>query len=177
MPRVKLFTEKPNFSAVAGWNLSLFALVFALPEPFAYGQVKLYAGRELIAALELQSFTQQLTSKQVQYLTDAVRKALMDAIDPQKYVVMTRESMDVLIPPEERKCLNDACYAVVGKRLQARLLIAGNVKDLGKRFGVTLEAYDGPTGAVLGIEQGEAQDIDELLEKVRAMARRLGQRF
>jgi hypothetical protein len=52
-------------------------------------------------------------------------------------------------------------------------LIAGNVKDLGKRIGVTLEAYDGPTGAVLGIEQGEGQDIDELLEKVRAMARQI----
>jgi len=173
MPRVKLLAEKPNFSAVVGWNLCLFALVLALPEPFAYGQVKLYEGRELIAALELQSFTQQLTSEQVQYLTDAVRKALADAIDPQRYTVMTRESMDVLIPPEERKCLNDACYAVVGKRLQARLLLAGNVKDLGKRIGVTLEAYDGPTGAVLGIEQGEGQDIDELLEKVRAMARQI----
>jgi TolB-like protein len=158
-------------------NLSLARETAEFPQPFSRQQVKLYEGRKLIAVLELQSSSEKLIYKEVQYLTDVVRKDLTDAIDPEKYIVMTREIMDVIVPPEERKCFDAYCYAVVAKRLQARFLIAGNVKDFGERIGVTLEAYDGPTGAVLGIEQGEAQDIQELLKKVRAMARRLGQRF
>jgi len=153
--------------------VSVVILVWESSNLLARDYAKSLESRELIAALELQSSSRRLSPGDVQYLADAVRKALSDAIDPEKYAVMTRENMDLIIPPEERKCLNEACYAIVGKRLQARYVVAGSVKDIGKLIGVTLEAYEGPTGTLLGVEQGEAQDIDDLLKVVRLMASKL----
>lgn len=134
---------------------------------------KSFEKRELIAALEIQSFSKRVSTDDAQYLSDAVRKVLSDATDPDKYVVMTRENMDLLISPEERRCLNEACYAVVAKRLQAKILIAGNVRDIEDQIGITLEAYEGATGAVLGIEQGEGRNLSEILNALRGMAPRL----
>jgi TolB-like protein len=157
-----------------GLLLAVFFCVLrsGFPELQAREQ-KSFEKRELIAALEIQSFSKRVSTDDAQYLSDAVRKVLSDATDPDKYVVMTRENMDLLISPEERRCLNEACYAVVAKRLQAKILIAGNVRDIEDQIGITLEAYEGATGAVLGIEQGEGRNLSEILKALREMAPRL----
>jgi len=51
----------------------------------------------------------RLSLDDVQYVTDAVRKAAADGLDLSRYTVMTRETMDIIVPPEQRKCLNDKC--------------------------------------------------------------------
>lgn len=129
--------------------------------------------KELVAVLELERRTQRLSDQDVQYVTDALRKAASDALDPVRYIVMTRENMDLIVPPQEQKCLSGMCYAEVGRRLQARYVVGGNIRDFGNQFGVTLEAYESATGAVLGVEQGEAKDVASVLALVRRLAPKL----
>jgi len=148
----------------------LAALVAVEPAGPARGQAQM---REMIAVLELERRTQRLKDDEVQYVTDAVRKAASDALDPARYLVMTRENMDLIVPPDERRCLSGMCYAEIGRRLQARYVIGGNVRDFGRRFGVTLEAYESRTGAVLAVEQREADDLDAVLQLVRELSPRL----
>lgn len=124
----------------------------------------------LVAVLEVESRTDRLSGEDLQYVTDAVRKAASDFLDPARYVVMTRENMDIIVPPEERKCMAGMCYAEIGKRLQAKFVVGGNVRHFGNQFGVTLEAYESNTGTVVGMEQGEARDLQGVLALVRNMA-------
>ena len=63
----------------------------------------------LVAVLELDGRSNRLSLDDVQYVTDAVRKAAADGLDLSRYTVMTRETMDIIVPPEQRKCLNDKC--------------------------------------------------------------------
>jgi hypothetical protein len=90
-------------------------------------------------------------------------------------MVMTRESMDVIIPPEKRVCLNNACYAEVARQLNAHYLIGGNVKDVAGNLALTMEAYDG-NGVLLESELGEADDVKQLLSLVRQLAPKLFKR-
>jgi len=149
--------------------LVVVAVAIAAGGGAVLGQV---APKALVAVLELDVRTRRLTIENAQYLTDAVRKAASDALDTKRFWVMTRESMDVIVPPEERRCMNNLCYAAIGKRLQAQYVIGGNLVDVGGLIGITLEAYD-KDGGLLGSEQGEAKDLPEALALVRRLAPQL----
>jgi len=143
----------------------LFLVIFGTPLT-AEGKEKIK--QKLVAVLEIACDSQRISYKEAQYLSDAVRKAASDALDPKDFMVMTRENMDIIIPPEERVCTNTMCYAKVAQRLTAEYLIGGNIRDFAGRFGLTLEAYDGK-GVLLGSEQGEADTTFELLTLVRQL--------
>lgn len=49
--------------------------------------------------LELEGRSPCLSVEDAQYVTDSVWKAATDFLDPAKYVVMTRENMDLIVPP------------------------------------------------------------------------------
>ncbi len=117
------------------------------------------AGLELVAVLELDNRSKRLTLDDIQYVTDAVRKAAAEGLDRRVYHAMTRENMDLIVPPQERVCMSGMCYAEIGRKLQARFVVGGNVRDIGGLFGVTLEAYEARTGVLLASEQGEAKDV------------------
>jgi hypothetical protein len=131
--------------------------------------------QKLVAVLELSGQTKRVSLEEMQYLSDIVRKTAVDALDPNRFMVMTRESMDVIIPPEKRVCLNNACYAEVARQLNAHYLIGGNVKDVAGNLALTMEAYDG-NGVLLGSELGEADDVKQLLSLVRQLAPKLFKR-
>jgi len=155
-------------------KVAIFACLFLLTllEPRMKVQGQGIPKQKLVAVLELSGQTKRVSLEEMQYLSDIVRKTAIDALDPNRFVVMTRESMDVIIPPEKRVCLNNVCYAEVARQLNAHYLIGGNVKDFAGKLALTMEAYDG-RGVLLGSELGEAKDLDGLLNLVRDRARNL----
>jgi hypothetical protein len=161
---------------VLAWlrKVAIFACLFLLTllEPRMKVQAQGIPRQKLVAVLELSGQTKRVSLEEMQYLSDIVRKTAVDALDPNRFVVMTRESMDVIIPPEKRVCLNNACYAEVARQLNAHYLIGGNVKDFAGKLALTMEAYDG-RGVLLGSELGEADDVKQLLSLVRQLAPKL----
>jgi len=161
---------------VLAWlrKVAIFACLFLLTllEPRMKVQGQGVPKQKLVAVLELSGQTKRVSLEEMQYLSDIVRKTAVDALDPNRFVVMTRESMDVIIPPEKRVCLNNACYAEVARQLNAHYLIGGNVKDFAGKLALTMEAYDG-RGVLLGSELGEADDVKQLLSLVRQLAPKL----
>ena len=147
----------------------LVALVLTLAAETVSGQP---ATLERVAVLELDLMTSRLKMEDAQYLTDAVRGAATDTLDPKRFWVMTRENMDLIVPPEERQCMNNLCYAAIGKRLQAQYVVGGSLRDVSGLIGITLEVYD-KNGGLLGSVQGEAKDLREALALVRRLAPQL----
>ena len=149
---------------------SLLFLTMLEPATRVHGQGM--PKQKLVAVLELTGESKRIDYKEMQYLSDAVRNAAVGALDPKEYMIMTRENMDIIISPQERRCLDNACYADVARRLTAHYLIGGNVKDFAGKLALTLEAYEGH-GVLLGSEQGEADDLQGLLKLVRELAPKL----
>ena len=133
----------------------------------------LAAEPETVAVLELENQSKTVTDEEVQFITDMVRKAARDGLDPAKYVVMTRETMEVLVPPSDMQCLAGKCLVEIGKKLQAKYVVGGSVKDFGTEFAITLEAYESKTGMLTGSETGTAATVKEAVPLVQQMAGRL----
>ena len=130
----------------------------------------------LVAVVELEKQSARVSDTEVQFLTDTVRKAAADGLDPARFKVLTRESMEVLLPASKVTCLAGKCLAEIGRTLQARYVVGGNVKDVGSKIGVTLEMYDSGSGALLGSEQGRADSVDDAVTWAQQTAPRLVQR-
>ena len=149
----------------------LVILVLAAPAA-ARGEARADA-RKLVGVLELQNEATGVKTADVAFITDAVRKAAADGLDLQAFSVMTRESMDVLLPAEKITCLAGKCLAEIGRTLQAEFVVGGSIKDVGTKIGVTLEAYRSVSGELLGSEQELADTVDELVAAARLAAPRL----
>ncbi len=130
-------------------------------------------GPDLVAVLELQSTSRAVSVEETQFIAGEVRKAAANDLERAQYVVMTREAMDVLVTPSQLACLAGQCLVEIGRKLQARYVIGGSLRDVGSMLGIALEAYDTRTGALLGSEQERVATVDEAVPQVRRMAGRL----
>ena len=129
--------------------------------------------REAVAVLELENQSSRIKVGEVQFLTDMVRQAARTGMDSSRFRVMTRETMQVMLPAGEMKCLAGECLVEIGKRLQARFVVGGGVKDFGSTIAITLEAYDAKTGMLVGSETGRAANVDQVGSLIEQVGSRL----
>jgi TolB-like protein len=140
--------------------MPVLILVLSLPA-LAQKPPESVATRDNVAVLQMENRCRLVKDSEAEFLTDLLRKAAAEHLDPARFAVMTRETMDVLLPPSEIRCLSGECLAKIGQRLQARFVVGGSLKDVGSRIGITLEAYESATGMLKGSETGTAKDMDE----------------
>ena len=126
-----------------------------------------------VAVLELENQAGRVKVAEVQFITDMVRKAAKDGLDPARFKVMTRETMEVIVPASDMKCLVGKCIVEIGKKLQAKYVVGGSVKDVGTKIAITLEAYETRSGVLTGSETGTATTVDEAVAMVQQMGTRL----
>ena len=129
--------------------------------------------KDPVAVVELQSSSKRLTVDEVQFVTDMVREAARNGLDPARYVVMTRETMEVMVPAPEMRCMAGTCLIDIGKRLQASFVVGGGLKDFGGEIAITLEAYETQGGTLKGATTETAADVKDAGRVVRIMAAKL----
>ena len=134
--------------------------------------------KPLVAVLELVSNTHRITDHEAQYLTDTLRGAIREALDKDSFDIMTRENMDVLVPPQAlRQCDSGRCIVEIGKKLQADFVIGGTVTDVAGRMAFTLQGYESRSGALTGSEQGDSDTVFGLLDRIRKVAPELASKL
>ena len=133
----------------------------------------LAAEAESVAVLELQNDSKRVQVSEVQFLSNNVRKAAKDGLDPARFQVMTRETMQVLVPASEMVCLAGKCIVEIGKKLQAKYVVGGNLSDVGGAIAITLEAYESKTGMLTGTENGTAASVTEAITLIQQMGAKL----
>ena len=126
--------------------------------------------KEPVAVVELQNESTRIKVGEVQFLTDMLRGAARNGLDPAHYSVMTRESMEVMVPAKEMRCMAESCLIDIGKRLQAAFVVGGGMKDVGKEIGITLEAYETQGGTLKGSATETAANVKDAVRVVRTMA-------
>ena len=133
----------------------------------------LAAEAESVAVLELQNDSKRVQVSEVQFLSNNVRKAAKDGLDPARFQVMTRETMQVMVPPSEMVCLAGKCIVEIGKKLQARYVVGGSLSDVGGAIAITLEAYESKTGMLTGTENGTSASVTDAIALIQQMAAKL----
>lgn len=136
------------------------------------------AAKERISILD---FSVSATAKKAvnqdasQDLTQQVRDAATNMIDPAKFEVMTRENILVMLPPG-KKDLSECegqCEVETARNLGSRWHVVGDVKKVGSALVLSIRLYDVLAGTSMSGERIEGAHVDVLVRKVAASAQRL----
>ena len=135
-----------------------------------------------LAVLELRNDA-GLSAAEIAYLTDRVRADASQALPAGAFLVMTRESIEELLPPGVKlvDCLSSQCEVEVGRRIGADYIVSGEVLKFGDELRMNLKAHHCASSAFLGgesaggarladLEEGMAAASDRLFALVRAHA-------
>lgn len=127
-----------------------FAFRAAMVAVVLAGHADAQESRKRVAVLE---FTNEagLKEKEAEQLADDVRGAAL-LLPRDRYLVMTRESILVLLPPGRsfQECVGGQCEVEAGRLVGADLVVAGTVRRFAGDYIVTLKLFDTHAGPFRG---------------------------
>jgi len=112
---------------------------------------------------------------EVAQITDVIRSIVTKNLPP-VFDIMTKPIIEALVPSDQRaRCFGENCLLELGKILQARYIIGGEIRNLQERakIGVTIEAYDVKAGKLLCTEPGDAGNLNEVTQLIQSMTEKL----
>ena len=133
------------------------------------------AAEKKVAVLELTN-TAKITDAEANYLTDLVRDAAVRALSGRGFLVMTRENIYELLPPDMRdltKCTEASCEVEAGRMIGADYLITGEVLRFADEFRGALKVHHSFSGAFLGGETCAGKTLKDLEGGLKEAAGRL----
>ena len=128
-----------------------------------------------VAVLETISEKGVIGRSEKMFLTDKLRehaKAVLPAY--MGYVVMTRENINVMLPPG--KSIEDcegSCLVETGKNIAADYVAQARVGKFGKQFTITMELYETTGNNLVGSFTARKPDAEGLLEEIEREANRV----
>ena len=119
--------------------------------------------------------TAGITPYEVQTITDMVRLEASEALPGQWYLIMTRESILQLLPPDRKNlaACEGECEVETGRNIGADYLVTGDVGRFGRNLQVKVKLYNTKTSDYLGGKIVTAPDIDNLAKPLSDEAAKL----
>ena len=128
-----------------------------------------------VAVLETVAAKNIVTFEEKQYLTDVLRSEAVKALPAeQNFVIMTRENINVMLPPG--KSIEDcegSCLVETGKNIAADYVAQGHVGQFGTDLTITVELYETAGNKLLGSFSSKAQNVTSLENEIRQKSREL----
>ena len=134
-----------------------------------------HASAVKLAVLELRNDA-GLRPAEVAYLTDLVRGDASQALPSESFLVMTRESIQELLPPGMKlvDCLSSSqCEVEVGRKIGADYIVTGEILKFGDELRMSLKAHHCVSGAFLGRESAAGAKLADLENGAAAASGRL----
>lgn len=133
-----------------------------------------HAGVVKLAVLELRNDA-GLGAAEVAYLTDRVRGFASQSLPSSAYLVMTRESIQGLLPAGVKlvDCLSSQCEVEVGRRIGADYIVTGEILKFGDELRMNLKVHHCVSGAFLGSETAGGPRLSDVETGAPAAAGRL----
>ncbi len=121
---------------------------------------------ERVAVLEFRGSGSGLSSGERDYLVDSVvRGAVRRTLPPERYIVMTKETMIELLQGQgisfETVC-EGACELEVGRKIGAHYIVTGSCWRVGGKHQVAIKLYDTKSGNLLSQETVSGVDVEGL---------------
>jgi len=101
-----------------------------------------------------------LTAGETQYLADVLRGVARRTLPADAYILMTRENILDLLPPDRMlsECAG-ACAIEFGRYIEARYVVTGEVTMFGGQLRLTMQLYDTREGNLLAQRLARAEDV------------------
>jgi len=127
-----------------------------------------------VAVLELRNRA-GLTNDEADYLTDKVRDAASRSLANRGFLIITRESMEELLPPGTNltECTDATCEVEIGRRVGADYIVSGEIIRFSGEYRINLKAHQCLSGAFLGSEAAKGQNLMNLEESISQVSTRL----
>jgi hypothetical protein len=117
-----------------------------------------------VAVLETNSQKDLLTPQEKQYLTDVLRGEAVRVLPAeQDWTVMTRESINALLPPEKavEEC-EGACITETGKAISADYVAQARVIQFGSSLAISVELYELADNKLVSSFNGRGGDGEDI---------------
>jgi hypothetical protein len=114
-----------------------------------------------------------LPTQEVDYVTEIVRTEARRALPRDRYLLLTKENIQELLPPDVgvkglESCTGE-CEVEIGRKIGVHYLVTGEIVRFGDELRVTVRLYDAQTGNLLESQKVKGKrsiDLEEPLEKV-----------
>lgn len=129
---------------------------------------------ERVAVLELKNrLPQEITRDEISFLTNEAR-AVVSALPKSHFIVMTRESLQMLIAPGKRleDCVG-TCEVETGRMIGAQWIITGEVVRFGTSLRVSLKLHDTRTGQLISGGSLKGKTVEDLEQPIKEETLRL----
>lgn len=136
--------------------LIIFALV---SESFA---------KVLVAVVETKADDDVLTKQEKFFVTDKLREIASIALPSyQGYSIMTRENIDVMLPPGMtiEEC-EGSCLAETGQKIAVDYIAQARVGRFAEKLSLTMEMYETRSGKLVSSLTGTSSDVESLLDVI-----------
>ena len=157
------------------FSRSLYLWLLPLSSLLIYGQ-SLFAEESpsRIAVLELvKKSNTNISRDEVSFLTDEVRR-VVGYLPTDRFLVMTKESMAVMIEPGKtlEECVGQ-CEVETGRMLNADWIITGELLKFGSSLRASLRLHNTQTGQFVKGESLKGKSVEDLEESIRLSTLRI----
>ncbi|WP_074209719.1 outer membrane beta-barrel protein [Fibrobacter sp. UWB11] len=125
-----------------------------------------------MAVLETLSPKELLTRQERMYLADILRgEAVRILPAEQNWTIMTRENINVMLPPG--KSIEDcegSCLAETGRNIAADYVAQARVSQFGKSLAITAELYETATSKLIASFVGKGETVEDLEKIIKEQA-------
>jgi TolB-like protein len=157
--------EESNVKRIAIVFFWLAIILTILPVPATA------ATQRKVAVIELLNQA-GVTDQEAAYLTDKVRDAASRTLDRDNFLVITRESIQELLPPDMKleNCSDAKCEVEIGRRIGADYIVTGEILKFAGELRVNLKSLHSQSAAFVGSEAAAGKSLTELERSIDAAA-------
>jgi hypothetical protein len=125
-----------------------------------------------LAVIDFRNPDNAVTLSEADFITELVRSEARRALPREQYVLMTKENILELLPPDKRdlsQC-EGQCEVETGRLIGAQYLVTGEIVNFGGELRVTVRLYDVTTGNLLDSRKAAGKKVLDLETPVEQVA-------
>ena len=125
-----------------------------------------------MAVLETLSPKELLTLQERQFLTDVLRSQAVRVLPAeQNWTIMTRENINVMLPPGKtiEEC-EGSCLAETGRNIAADYVAQARISQFGSSYAISVELYETAGNKLVSSFNGRGESLDDIEKIIKEQA-------
>ena len=119
-----------------------------------------------------------ITSADVRQVTSALRREAVKNLPPDKYNIMTSETVLSQGSAVLEECADENCVITLGAKIGADYIVRGIVSKLRTRFTLSVEVYETDNGNLVASSSAvRSENVEDLVDKAAAVCAEMFEKF
>jgi len=119
----------------------------------------------------------EITPAEVRLVTNGLRREAVKNLPPEKYNIMTSETVYAQGGAVLEECAEENCVIVLGSKIGADYIVRGIISKFGTELTLSIEMYETEDGTLVGAFRVSSENPKGLLEKAVAGCAEMYKKF